>query len=161
VLESSISDNGGRSCINASAVVVPRHGREIAEALAQRLGPLAPARADDPGARLSGFANPKMAEFIEAQIEEGLRTPGAFEATARYRQGPRRVTFEGGVYLRPTIVQCDSFAHPWPTENSHPYRRHPVPQAGSAANRHVAGVTAITQDPEFIARLLEFPTLNG
>src|SRR5262249_7197563 len=43
VIVSSIADNGGRSCINASAVVVPKYGDEIAEALAQRLGPVQPA----------------------------------------------------------------------------------------------------------------------
>jgi acyl-CoA reductase-like NAD-dependent aldehyde dehydrogenase len=163
VLESSISDNGGRSCINASAVVVPRHGCEIAEALAQRLGPLAPARADDPAARLSGFANPKMAEFIEAQIEEGLRTPGAVEATARYRQGPRRVTFEGGVYLRPTIVRCDSFAHPLANrEFLCPYASViEVPQAEMLRQIGTSlAVTAITRDPAFIAQLLEFPHIE-
>src|SRR5579859_5340101 len=55
LMVSSISENGGRSCINASAVVVPRHGVEIAEALAARLGPISPLRADDEKARLSAF----------------------------------------------------------------------------------------------------------
>src|SRR5678816_3022690 len=36
VIVSSISDNGGRSCINASAVVVPKYAPAIADALAQR-----------------------------------------------------------------------------------------------------------------------------
>src|SRR6185436_3871289 len=45
LIASSIGDNGGRSCINASAVVVPKYGAEIAEALAKRLGPTAPASA--------------------------------------------------------------------------------------------------------------------
>ena len=34
VIASSIADNGGRSCINASAVVVPKYGAELADALA-------------------------------------------------------------------------------------------------------------------------------
>src|SRR5205814_2866043 len=55
VMASSISDNGGRSCINASAIVVPKYAAEIADALAQKLGPIAPTRNDDPEARLSGF----------------------------------------------------------------------------------------------------------
>src|SRR6478735_7355594 len=55
LIAGSISDNGGRSCINASAVVVPKYGREIADALAQKLGPVAPLPFDDPNARLSGF----------------------------------------------------------------------------------------------------------
>jgi hypothetical protein len=33
------AENGGRSCINASAVVVPRFGKEIADALAQKARP--------------------------------------------------------------------------------------------------------------------------
>lgn len=88
VMISAISDNGGRSCINASAIVVPRYAAEIAEALAQRLGPIQPTRADDENARLSGFANLKMADFIDAQIEEGLKTPGAVDVTAKYRGQP-------------------------------------------------------------------------
>jgi hypothetical protein len=82
VIAGAISDNGGRSCINASAVVVPRYAAEIADALAQKLGPISPTANDDPAARLSGFANPKMADFIEASIEEGLATPGAEDIAA-------------------------------------------------------------------------------
>ena len=109
---SSISENGGRSCINASAILVPKYAREIADALGQKLGPVQPLPMDDEGAVLSGFANPKMAEWIDSAIEEDLRVPGAYEATAPYRDGTRLVQTEGGVYLRPTIVACDSIDHP-------------------------------------------------
>src|ERR1035438_1709610 len=109
---SSIADNGGRSCINASAVVVPKHAAEIADALAQKLGPLAPLPARDEHARLAAFSNPRMADSIDAAIEEGLRSPGAEDVTARYRSGPRKVSFESAAYLRPTIVLCNAFAHP-------------------------------------------------
>src|SRR6187399_2358973 len=91
VMVSSISDNGGRSCINASAIVVPKYATEIADALAQKLGPVQPTKPEDESAKLSGFANPKMAEFIDAQIEEGLKTSGATEVTAKYRNGSRKV----------------------------------------------------------------------
>ena len=163
VMVSSISDNGGRSCINASAVVVPRYGAEIADALAQKLGPVQPARPDDANARLSGFANPKMAEYIDAQIEDGLKTPGAVDATAKYRHGPRKVEFEGGTYLRPTIVQCDSFAHPLANrEFLCPYAS--VVQAPQAEMLKQIGyslaVTAITKDPAFTEQLLEFPHIE-
>ncbi len=163
VMVSSISDNGGRSCINASAVVVPRYGAEIADALAQKLGPVQPARPDDANARLSGFANPKMAEFIDAQIEDGLKTPGAVDATAKYRNGPRKIEFEGGTYMRPTIVQCDSFAHPLANrEFLCPYAS--VVQAPQAEMLKQIGyslaVTAITKDPAFTEQLLEFPHIE-
>ncbi|MGI8965731.1 MAG: aldehyde dehydrogenase family protein, partial [Limisphaerales bacterium] len=62
----SIADNGGRSCINASAIVVPKYAAEIAEALAKKFVDYAPAKSDDENAKLSGFANPKMAKFIDA-----------------------------------------------------------------------------------------------
>jgi acyl-CoA reductase-like NAD-dependent aldehyde dehydrogenase len=163
VIVSSISDNGGRSCINASAVVVPKYAAEIADALAQRLGPIQPARADDTGARLSGFANAKMAESINHQIEEGLKTPGAVDVTAKYRQGSRLVRFEGGVYLRPTIVLCDSFQHPLANkEFLCPYAS--VVQVPSSEMLQQMGyslaVTAITKDPEFSDRLLHWPGIE-
>jgi acyl-CoA reductase-like NAD-dependent aldehyde dehydrogenase len=163
LMVSSIAENGGRSCINASAVVVPKYAAEIAEALAERLGPIEPKRPEDPGARLSGFANPKMAEYIDAAIEQDLRVPGAVEVTARHRAGPRKVVFEGGTYLRPTIVQCDSFAHPLANrEFLCPYAS--VVRCGQAEMLSRIGpslvVTAITRDPAFTAELLDSPLIE-
>jgi hypothetical protein len=159
----SISENGGRSCINASAVVVPRYGKEIADALARELGPVAPASADDEGARLSGFANPKMAEYIDGAIEEGLKTPGAREATASHRSGPRKVSYQGGTFLRPTIIECDSFAHPLANrEYLFPYAS--VVQVPQDKMLREIGpslvVTAITKDADFQERLLESPLIE-
>jgi acyl-CoA reductase-like NAD-dependent aldehyde dehydrogenase len=158
LMASSISDNGGRSCINASAVVVPRYAAEIADALSQVLGPIEPLPAEDPAARLSGFANPKMADAIDSMIEQDLRVPGAVDATARYRQGPRKVVFDGGTYLRPTIVHCGSFAHPLANrEFLFPYAS--VVQVPQAEMLKQIGpslvVTAITRDPRFRAELLD------
>jgi acyl-CoA reductase-like NAD-dependent aldehyde dehydrogenase len=163
VMASSISDNGGRSCINASAIVVPKYAAEIADALAQKLGPITPTRNDDPEARLSGFANTKMAEFIDSQIEDGLKTPGGTDVTAKYRNGPRKVEFEGGVYLRPTIVQCDSFAHPLANkEYLCPYAS--VVQCPQADVLHQIGyslsVSAITKDEAFIDQIQAFPEIE-
>ena len=45
---------------------------EIAEALAEALLPMTAKAQDDPDATLSGFANPKMAEWINGAIESGL-----------------------------------------------------------------------------------------
>jgi acyl-CoA reductase-like NAD-dependent aldehyde dehydrogenase len=87
VIVSAISDNGGRSCINASTVIVPRYAAEIADALAKKLGPIAPTAPEDENARLSGFANVKMADYIDGAIEEGLQTAGATEVTNKYRNG--------------------------------------------------------------------------
>jgi acyl-CoA reductase-like NAD-dependent aldehyde dehydrogenase len=163
VLVSAISDNGGRSCINASAVVVPRYAAEIADALAQRLGPIQPTPADDPNARLSGFANPKMADHIDAQIEEGLKTAGAEEVTAKYRGGPRKVVFDGGTYVRPIVVRCDSFAHPLANrEFLCPYASVVTCPQSEMLSRigYTLACTAITKDPAFIAQLEAFPEID-
>lgn len=163
LIAASIAENGGRSCINASAVVVPKYGAEIAEALAQKLGPIAPTAPEDENARLSGFANPKMAEFIDGAIEEGLRTPGAEDVTARYRGGPRKVDDGHGVYLRPTIVRCDDFAHPLANkEFLCPYASVvEVPQAEMLATIGPSlVVTALTHDPAFRQALLESPLIE-
>lgn len=158
LIAGAISDNGGRSCINASAVVVPRHAREIADALAKKLGPVAPLPATDENAKLSGFANPKMAEFTESTIEDGLKTPGAEDVTAKYRNGPRKAEFEGGTYMRPTIVLCDSFNHPLANkEFLCPYASVvEVPQAKMLEQIGPSlAVTAITRDKNFIETLME------
>ncbi len=163
VIAGAISDNGGRSCINASAVVVPRYAAEIADALAQKLGPLQPTSNEDPNARLSGFANPKMADFIEASIEDGLATPGAEDVTAKYRGGPRKVVHEGGTFLKPTIVRCDSFAHPLANkEFLCPYASVVTcPQSEMLSKiEYTLACTAITKDPAFIAELEAYPEIE-
>ena len=163
VIVSAISDNGGRSCINASAVVVPRHGAEIADALARKLGPIGPTRPDDEDARLSGFANPKMADFIDAQIEEGLKTAGAEDVTAKYRDGSRKVVFEGGTYMRPTIIRCDDFSHPLANrEFLCPYASVVTCAQGEMLHRmgYTLACSAITKDPAFIRELEAFPEIE-
>lgn len=163
VIAGAISDNGGRSCINASAVVVPRYAAEIADALAQKLGPIQPARVDDPNARLSGFANAKMAEFIDSQIDEGLQTPGATDVTAKYRNGPRKVFFEGGIFLRPTIVQCDSFAHPLANkEFLCPYASVVTCPQSEMLDKigYTLAASVITKDAKFIEAVTDFAEID-
>jgi acyl-CoA reductase-like NAD-dependent aldehyde dehydrogenase len=156
----SIAQNGGRSCLNASTVIVPAHADKIADGLAQRLGPVEPRPIDDENAMLAGFPNPKIAESINAAIDEGLQTSGAEEVTARYRIGPRLVTLDGAVYLRPTVVRCDSFAHPLAIrEFLFPYAS--VLEVPSAEMVESIGpslvITAITRDEHLIERLTDSP----
>jgi hypothetical protein len=163
LMVASIAENGGRSCINASAVVVPRYAGEIADALARKLGPVAPVEPADETARLSGFANPAMADAIDAAIEEGLKTEGALEVTSKYRGGPRKTSLGGGTYLRPTIVLCDSFAHPLANrEFLFPYASVvTVPQAQMLQQIGPSlVVTALTRDPAFQEQLLESGSID-
>lgn len=158
VIAASISDNGGRSCINASAVLVPKYGKEIARALAERLGPLRPTDANDPNARLSGFANPKMAEAMDGAIEADLNDPGAIEMTSEFRDGPRKAEFKGGVFMRPTIVYCDSWDHALANrEFLFPYASVvEVPQSEMISTMGpTLVVSAITKNELFIDQLME------
>ena len=82
VIAESISNNGGRSCVNASGVWVTRHADRIAEALAARLAQVTPRAADDPEAVLAPFADPTTAHRISAHDRPG---PGAGR-----RRGPAR-----------------------------------------------------------------------
>lgn len=163
VMTASIADNGGRSCINASAVIVPKYAREIADALAKRLGPIAPLSPEDENAKLSGFANLKMAEYIDAAIEEDLKAPGAEEMTARYRDGARQVEKDGGIYLRPTVVHCDSFDHPLANrEFLFPYASVvSMPQSEMLEKiGPTLVVTVITKDETLIHKLMEAPHVD-
>ena len=111
VLATSISANGGRSCINTSSILVPSHRDEIAEALAAKLATIDPLARDDENALLCGFANTAMAEGIDGMIEDLLKEPGARDVTASYRDGDRKVEAHGQTYLRPTLIACDDKEH--------------------------------------------------
>jgi acyl-CoA reductase-like NAD-dependent aldehyde dehydrogenase len=108
----SVASNGGRSCINASSVRTPAHGRELAEALARRLADIRPRSRDDDSALLAAFADPATAQGIDAAIDRGLAQGGAEDVSARFRGPKRLVEFEGGAYLLPTVIYCEDLEHP-------------------------------------------------
>lgn len=157
VIAASIYENGGRSCINASCVLTPKYGAEIADALARRLAEITPCEVDDDKATLCGFANPKFADYFDSAIEDGLNTPGAEDVTARYRKGARKVEKGSSVYMMPTVVYCQSYQHPLANrEFLFPYAS--VVEVSQDQMLDVMGpslvATAITEDPSFTKRLL-------
>ena len=104
-----------------------------------------------------------MADSIDAAIEEGLKTPGAIDLTSKIRNAPRKVSFEGGTYLRPTVVLCDSFAHPLANrEYLFPYASViQSPQEDMLKNIGPSlVVTAITRDERFREQLLDSPLIQ-
>lgn len=112
LIASSISANGGRSCINASGVWLAGRGKEIADALARRLAWIEARPLDDPDAQLAAFANPDLARRLSRVIDSQLEKGGAEDLTARHRQGGRVVEMDGAAFLLPTLVWCDSPDHP-------------------------------------------------
>ena len=112
ILAASVAENGGRSCINASGVWTPGHGRELAQALAERLATVVPRAADDPDAEIAPFANPAVAERLSMSIDAGLHEPGAEDISAKFRTGPRLVRHDGSTFILPTVIHCTSSSHP-------------------------------------------------
>jgi acyl-CoA reductase-like NAD-dependent aldehyde dehydrogenase len=109
VMVDSIFLNSGRGCINTSGIWASRHTREIADAIAQRLAKIEALPPDHPDASLAAFTVPGTAEAISAAIDADLKSPGATDVTAAYRNGRSRLVKQGRAdYLLPTIVHCES-----------------------------------------------------
>lgn len=102
----SILSNGGRSCINASNVYASRHTREIAAALAERLGPVDVLSPNDPNAALAAFTTPGMGAAVWNMLQSDLQETGVTDMTDKY--GPRLVEHPRCAYLRPMVVHADS-----------------------------------------------------
>jgi acyl-CoA reductase-like NAD-dependent aldehyde dehydrogenase len=163
VCASSVLDNSGRSCINASAIVVSRHADAIADALAARLAAVEPRNLSDEDAALAAFTNPAVAEGINAAIDRDLRIQGAVDVTARHRAGGRIVRHDGATFLLPTVIRCDSFVHPLATrEYLFPYVAVvEVPQADIP--RRIGSslvVSVISNDETLIRGLLAAPSVG-
>jgi hypothetical protein len=157
ILIGSVADNGGRSCINASSILVPSHADEIADALASALAEIEPLPAEDDKARISSFANPKFAEFIDATITTALDEGGAEDVTAKYRTAPRAQTRDGAQFLLPTVVRCSSIEHPLArTEFLFPFVsvvNIPQEEMIESMGQSLV-VTAITRDPKLVDQLV-------
>jgi acyl-CoA reductase-like NAD-dependent aldehyde dehydrogenase len=106
IMVDSVLLNSGRGCINCSGIWVSRHAREIAQALAERFGPVAPLPPEDPSAKLAAFTVAGQADAISADIDNDLKADGVTDMTGKF--GPRLVKHERYAYLRPTVILCDS-----------------------------------------------------
>jgi acyl-CoA reductase-like NAD-dependent aldehyde dehydrogenase len=108
VMVDSVFLNSGRGCINCSGIWASRHTREIAAALAERLGPVQPKPPEDPTCDLAAFTVPGAAKAIWGVIAAQLHEAGVEDTTSRF--GPRLIEEERCGYLRPIVVHCDSAA---------------------------------------------------
>src|SRR5207342_2674206 len=84
IMVKSVLVNSGRGCINCSGIWVSRHGKKIAEALAERMGPVQPLPPEDPKASLAAFTVPNQADGVSADIDKDLQSPGSHDLTAKY-----------------------------------------------------------------------------
>src|SRR5881409_1079602 len=79
----SVYLNSGRGCINCSGVWASRHTKEIAQALAERLGPIDAKAPEDPAAGLAAFTVPGQAQAIHASILDKMKEEGVTDMTAK------------------------------------------------------------------------------
>ena len=162
-IAASVADNGGRSCVNASGVWVTGKGREIAEALAKKLAAITPRAADDEAAGLAPFVDPSVAERVSALIDKDLELqPGVEDVSAKVRGTSRVARWEGSTYLLPTVLLADR-AHPLANrEYMFPFVsvvEVPEDEMPDCLG-HSLVVTAITDNPELIERLVASPLVD-
>jgi len=109
LIADSVYLNSGRGCINCSGVWASRHTEEIAQALAEKIGPIEALPPEDPNAALAAFTVPGMAQSVWKMIEADLRESGVTHSTEKY--GPRLIEMERCAYLRPVVAHCQSPAN--------------------------------------------------
>jgi hypothetical protein len=170
LVATSVACNGGRSCINASAVRTAAHGRDLALALAERLSAIEPRSRDDDSAQLAAFPDAKVAQGIDAAIDRQLREGGAEDISAGFRPN-RLVWFEGAPYLLPTVIYTDAPDHPLANqEYLFPYVSvTDVPGVGISSGRAFVSaaslgpslvVTALTNEPAIERELMSRPDIG-
>ncbi len=159
----SVLINGGRSCINCSGIWASRHGKEIAEALAQKMGPVEPLPMTDPAAPLAAFTVEGAAKAIHEQIEDKLKEGNATEVTEKYRQGERLVEEDRYGFLKPTVVYCpDADSNLANTEYMFPFvsvvecpEKEMIKRIGSTLV-----CTAITENEKFQQQLVDSTNID-
>ena len=159
----SVALNSGRSCINCSGIWVPRHGHAIAEAMAEKLAKIEALPPEDPEAPLAAFTVPGVADAISAAIDADLEASGSADLVEKARGGKRLITREHCSYLLPTLVHCESPAHPIAKkEFMFPFATVvECPQDEMLANIGPTLVgSGITDDEKFRAALLDSPDID-
>jgi len=164
VIAESMSNNGGRSCVNASGVWVTKHADQIAEALAKKLASVEPRAADDPAAVLAPFADPETAKRISATIDGDMNSESgtARDVSAGVRGSDRVASAHGGTYLLPTVIRCNAnhplanreFLFPFASVVEVPAAELPECLGSSLV------VTCISNDPAFRARFVASPHVD-
>ena len=156
VMVNSVFLNSGRGCINCSGIWASRHTREIAEALADRIGPVEVKPPEDPEASLAAFTVPGAAKAIWKSIETGLNDSAVEHVTAKF--GSRLVEKERCGYLRPVVIHADSPESPMAnTEFMFPFVsvvRCPQDEMLKRIGSTLVG-SAITYDEKFQRQLIE------
>ncbi len=103
----SMMKDGGRGCINLSAVVTTRNADKIAEAIATRVACIEIHDPLDRAAAVGAIKDPATARAIDTLIESALHS-GARDITASFRSIPRLYESFGTQFLLPTVIVCNN-----------------------------------------------------
>jgi hypothetical protein len=112
LIDQSVLYNGGRSCINASTIVVTEGAADLAETLAKRWASIKPEALDSEDASLAGFVDHGLASAINVSLEEDLRVSGARDVSSEQRGGSRLIQSHGLSFLLPTVIAGGDINHP-------------------------------------------------
>jgi len=159
----SVTANCGRSCVNASGVWTALAGREIAQALAERLAAIQALPLADPTARLAAFPSVEAAHRFSHYIDSQLAIPGAVDLTAELRSTGRVVETDGCAFLLPTVVYCEHPDHPLAgAEFLFPFVSVVEVPAGELVQRlgPTLVATALTRSSELQQELLTAPNVE-
>jgi acyl-CoA reductase-like NAD-dependent aldehyde dehydrogenase len=166
---SSVLQNGGRSCLNASGVWLQAEGsavgeaRQLAMALARRLAAVEARPLAHPQAQIAAFPAPATARRVSAWIDQQLETPGAEDLTAALRGTPRVAEVDGCTFLLPTVLWVSDPEHPL----AHAELLFPFCAVVAAKPEELLErigptlvATALTGDPGFRRALLDCPAID-
>jgi acyl-CoA reductase-like NAD-dependent aldehyde dehydrogenase len=88
LMVTSIALNSGRSCINCSGIWVSRNGKQIAEAIAEKLARIEALPPEHPEAGLAAFTVPGVPEAISAAIDADLKATNSEDLVQKRRGTP-------------------------------------------------------------------------
>ncbi len=163
IFVTSVALNSGRSCINCSGIWVPRHGRAIAEAIAEKLAAIQALPPENPEASLAAFTVPGVADAISASIDADLEDAGSDDLVEKVRGSKRLINREHCAYLLPTLVHCESPEHPIAKkEFMFPFAsvvECPQDEMLATIGPTLVG-SGITDDDKFRAALLDSPDID-
>lgn len=111
VVEEAMMRDGGRGCINASQVLTNGDSSEVAQRIAERASKYEVKDILNPEAEIPAFKDSESAEQIN-QFLSSNTSPEQVNNT----ENERLVDHEGGTYLRPTVVELESYDSELATE---------------------------------------------
>jgi acyl-CoA reductase-like NAD-dependent aldehyde dehydrogenase len=104
VVEEALTRDGGRGCINASRVLTNGDSTEVAQRIAERVSDYEVRDILNPEADIPAFKDGESAEQINQLIDSKTRSEQVNNSADE-----RLVHHEGGTYLRPTVVEVESY----------------------------------------------------